>query len=151
MRGESNGDSHSIPFVHCGPMAETTDYAYADPLGRVQAYQLALEAARHGRVDARAMLHDPVTRDVGGQLLRALGSIAANIAEGYSRGTVAERRRFFEFALGSARECLVWYETSGHPELKERAARLISIRRLLLTMIRTCRETTARDAKQFQR
>jgi four helix bundle protein len=46
------------------------------------------------------------------QLWRSAVSIAANSAEGYSRGTGADRARFHEHALGSARECIVWYEAA---------------------------------------
>ena len=120
-----------------------------DPLERVQVYQLAMEAMRIGRSDALALEADPLTREVGGQLLRATASIAANVAEGYSRGTTADRRKFLEYALGSARECFIWYEAADHPEREEREARLTSIRRLLLTMIRTARESAAQDRSKF--
>jgi four helix bundle protein len=39
------------------------------------------------------------------QLLRAAQSIPLNIAEGNGKATEGERRRFFEIARGSAREC----------------------------------------------
>ena len=55
---------------------------FYDPVDRVQAYQLALEAMRLGREDARALRADVLTQEVGGQLLRATASSAANIAEG---------------------------------------------------------------------
>jgi len=120
-----------------------------DPLGKVQAYQLAMTATRLARSDARALGRDVLTREAGGQLLRATASIAANIAEGYSRGTPADRRKFFEYALGSVRESLVWYETADISEREEREQRLVSIRRLLLTMIRNSRASTAADNKKF--
>jgi len=66
-------------------------------------------------------------------------------------GTTVERRKFLEYALGSARECVVWYESVAHAARPERLERLTSIRRLLLTMIRTARESTARDRANFQR
>jgi four helix bundle protein len=123
---------------------------YIDPLGRVQAYQLALVALRQGRQDARRANEEPVNALVTAQLLRALGSVGANIAEGYSRATIADRRRFFEYALGSARESEVWYEALALPGITDRTERLVSIRRLLLTMIRTCR-TAGRDPKPFEK
>jgi len=129
----------------------TASGGYQDPLERLQVYRLALEAVRIARADAVSMGRDLLLRELGGQLLRAAGSIAANVAEGYSRGTTAERRKFLEYALGSARECVVWYESASHPECRERLERLTSIRRLLLTMIRTARESTARDRANFQR
>ena len=122
-----------------------------DPVERVQAYKLAIQALKLGRSDAIDLGADPVMREAAGQLLRATASIAANIAEGYSRGTTADRRKFLEYALGSVRECFVWYEAAGHPESEERIARLTSIRRLLLTMIRTSRESAAADRRSFSK
>ena len=43
------------------------------------------------------------------QVVRAAGSISANIAEGWSRGTAKDRARFYEYALGSSRETRDWY------------------------------------------
>lgn len=43
------------------------------------------------------------------QLIRAIDSISANIAEGYSRSTGKDKARFMEYALGSAREAHDWY------------------------------------------
>jgi four helix bundle protein len=123
-----------------------------DPLESVQAYRLAMEASRDALGDARAIARDPITSELGRQLLRAVASIGANIAEGYSRGTPADRRRFLEYALGSTRESLVWYSAASFPNREDRERRLISIRRLLLTMIRNSRNTTtAPDASKFTR
>ena len=120
-----------------------------DSLGKLQVYQLALGAIRDARMDAGEMREDLLMREMAGQLVRAAGSIAANVAEGYSRGTTADRRRFFEYALGSARECLVWYETAARFP-SSRTERLVSIRRLLITMIRNSRLSTAADRRKFQ-
>ncbi len=45
-----------------------------------------------------------LTRDAADQIIRSLNSISANIAEGYSRSTGKDRARYFEYALGEARE-----------------------------------------------
>jgi four helix bundle protein len=124
---------------------------YRDPLARLQAYRLGLEAMRDARRDAEELGRDPLTREVSGRLLRAARSIAANIAEGYSRRTTADRRKFLEHAVGSTRECMGWYGTTAHPALRARTARRVSIRRLLLTMIRAARESTIADRKKFAR
>ena len=47
-------------------------------------------------------------------LYRSVGSVSANIAEGYSRGTGKDRARFYEYALGSARESRDWYFKARH-------------------------------------
>jgi len=67
-----------------------------DPLAREQVYQLAVAAIREGREDARVVAEDAVLRDVASRLMRAVASIAANVAEGYSRAGIADRRRFLE-------------------------------------------------------
>ena len=79
-----------------------------DVLWRIEAYRLGL------------FLCDLAWRDVeklqslrhwglADQLYRAAGSVSANIAEGYSRGTAKDRARFYEYSLGSAREVRDWY------------------------------------------
>jgi four helix bundle protein len=124
---------------------------YRDPLERLQVYRLGLEAVRDARGDAEEFGRDGLLREVAGQLLRAAGSIPANVAEGYSRGTKGERRKFLEYALGSSRECIVWYESTAHPARASRIERLVSIRRLLLVMIRTARESVLADRKRLGR
>ena len=126
------------------------DLSDPDPLNRLAAYRLALEALRVAQEDIAPWRNDRMLANVCGQLLRAAGSIAANIAEGYSRGSAAERRKFLEYALGSTRECAVWSETTAHPERAARQHRLTSIRRLLLTMIRTARESALADRRNFR-
>jgi four helix bundle protein len=116
-------------------------------LERVQAYRLAMELIPLVRTDLEAVRYSPGAREVQSQLLRAVGSIGANIAEGYSRTGVGDRRKFYEYALGSAREAEVWYTTAGiTPESAARSlAILTSIRRLLLRMIQNSREDATRD------
>jgi four helix bundle protein len=110
-----------------------------DPLWRVRAYRLALFAADIGWRDVTTLMQDRRTRDVADQLYRALGSIGANIAEGYSRGTGRDRARFYEYALGSARESRTWYHNARHvlgEDVSEHRMQLLThIIRLLLTTI----------------
>jgi len=117
---------------------------YSDPLERVTAYRLARAMVDEVRRDVEEMRKEVVMREVAGQLLRAAGSVTANIAEGYARGTAADRRKFFEYALGSVRETEAWYHTAGKEPNADLSARLLSIRRLLLTMIRHARENAQR-------
>ncbi|MFN2566714.1 MAG: four helix bundle protein, partial [Gemmatimonadaceae bacterium] len=76
----------------------------ADPLWQLAAYRLALYAIEIAWADVRALDRAPTTRPIAAQLYRAIGSIGANIAEGYSRSSGPDRARVFEYALGSARE-----------------------------------------------
>ena len=63
----------------------------------------------------------------------------ANIAEGYSRSSGADRARFFEYSLGSGREAAVWYRAGvpilGRAVVETRTEVLSQIRRILLTAI----------------
>ena len=121
---------------HFGP---AVSHATAkDPLFRMRAYQIAadlLEAAWH---DAKKLSAEPVTERVAGQLYAAVNSIAANLGEGYSRSSGKDRSRFFEYALGSARESISWYQ-GARPVLgdvvPDRLDNLEEIRRLLIATI----------------
>ncbi|HEX2779591.1 MAG TPA: four helix bundle protein [Gemmatimonadaceae bacterium] len=109
-------------------------------LGRVQAYTIARRLGTLAWSDSEAMIRDARLGEVASQLVRAVGSIAANVAEGYARRSRPDRIRFYEYALGSAAEALSWYETA-RPSLaaevfEAREKDLVSLRRLLLVMIR---------------
>ena len=75
----------------------------------MEVYRLSLFAADIGWQDVVALTQDRRTLGLADQLNRALGSISANIAEGYSRSSMKDQARFYEYALGSARESRDWY------------------------------------------
>jgi four helix bundle protein len=110
-----------------------------DPLWTVEAYRLALFAAELGWHDVTKLMKDKRTVELSDQLYRASGSIGANISEGYSRGGGRDRARFYEYALGSARESRGWYYDSRHvlgeAVFEHRINLLTQIIRLLLKMI----------------
>ena len=123
-----------------------------DPVWRLPSYRLAIFLLELGWNDAHLLSRDQVSALVAAQLYRALGSIGANIAEGYSRGSGRDRVRFYEYALGSARECMVWYRGAlpvlGDPTTKARCDALNRIVRMLLIAIpreRTRNITVTRD------
>jgi four helix bundle protein len=111
----------------------------ADRLWKMAAYRFAIYALELGWVDATALDRNRITQSIASQLYRALGSIAGNIAEGYSRSSGADRVRFFEYALGSTRESAVWYRAArpvlGHTIHDSRVELLSQIRRILLASI----------------
>ena len=119
-----------------------------DPLQRMRAYQLAKELRTISWADAEALRQQPITSEIAPQLYLAVGSIAANLAEGYSRSSGKDRAHIFEYALGSTRETLEWYQ-SGLPVLGEdvvhaREDILVEIRRLLIATIPRERTRTIR-------
>lgn len=102
-----------------------------DPLWKLEVYRLALFVSDICWPDALVLNKNPLSRDLADQLYRAVCSISANIAEGYSRSTGKDRARFLEYALGSAREARDWYYKSRHT-LKEE---VVNHRINLLTQI----------------
>jgi four helix bundle protein len=112
-----------------------------DPLWSVQAYRISLYAIDCHSFDRRSVSRLSTAASID-QLTRALGSIAANISEGYSRSSAADRSRFYAYALGSTREAIAWYGTLRvelGSTIDERLSALIQVRRLLLTTLRRSR------------
>jgi four helix bundle protein len=111
----------------------------ADSPWKMDACRLALFAADLGWYDATKLIQDKRTLDLSNQLYRALGSISANLAEGYSRGTGRDRARFYEYALGSARESRDWYYKSryilGHEVADHRIHLITRLVQLMLVMV----------------
>lgn len=111
----------------------------ADALWKMSVYRYALFIGDVGWLDVTKLQQDRRTFGVSDQLYRALGSISANIAEGYSRGSNKERAHFYEYSLGSARESRDWYHKSRHilgdKVVEHRMSILVEIIKLLLTMI----------------
>ena len=95
---------------HFGPAVayETAN----DPLLRMRAYRLAMDLLDAAWQDAKILSAEPVTQRIAGQLYAAVGSIGANLGEGYSRSSGKDRARIFELALGSVRESINWYQAS---------------------------------------
>lgn len=129
---------------------EVQEAIRGDSLWRAKAYRLALFAADVGWRDVTKLMTDRRTRGLSDQLYRALGSVSANIAEGYSRGTGRDRARFYEYALSSARESRDWYFKARHllgdEVVQPRLSLLTEIIRLLLTMVPQQRGTSLRES-----
>ena len=121
----------------------------ADSLWKMTAYRLALFLSDLGWHDVTKLMRDRRTIALADQLYRAVGSTGANLAEGYSRGTGSDRARFYEYALGSARESRDWYYKAryilGEVVVRHRMELLSEIIRLLLTTIPQQRKRVLRD------
>ena len=120
-----------------------------DPLWKLEAYRLALFSTDVGWRDVTRLAGDKRTRDLSNQMYRSLGSIGANISEGYSRGTGRDRARFYEYGLGSARESRGWYYNGrfvlGEKVTEHRLTLHTQIVRLLLTMVPEQRGSLLRE------
>ena len=105
----------------------------------MRVYQLAKGLIEPAFSDGEILRAHPLTAEMAGQLYLAVGSITANIREGYYRSSGKDRARIFEYALGSAGESEEWYGT-GQPVLgaertEERIKVLREIQRMLKAII----------------
>ena len=64
--------------------------------------------------DTSKLAQDTRTYSLSDQLYRATGGISATIAEGYGRISGKDQARYYEYALGSARESRDWYFKARH-------------------------------------
>ena len=65
-----------------------------------------------------------------------MSSIAANVAEGLGRMSVADRTHYFSISLGSLREAITWYlaveSVLGPDTVDRRCEQLAELRRILI-------------------
>lgn len=110
-----------------------------DPLWRMEVYRLGVFSGDLAWHDVSKLIRDKRTLSLADQLNRAVGSIGANIAEGYSRKSGKDQARYYEYALGSARESRNWYYQSRHVLTETVAAHRMDLTtqiiRLLLVII----------------
>jgi four helix bundle protein len=111
----------------------------ADALWQMKLYQQALFLGELAWFDVCRLASARQMLGVAEQLYRAAGSISANIAEGYSKASGKDQARFYEYALGSAREAHDWYYKSRHVLGDEvslhRMRLLVQVIRQLLALI----------------
>lgn len=110
-----------------------------DALWRTEVYRLALFMGDLAWHDVCRLTQNRTLISLSDQLYRATGSISANISEGYSRASGKDQARFYEYALGSARESRDWYFKSRYvlgPAVTEHRLNLLAqIIRQLLKMV----------------
>jgi four helix bundle protein len=104
-----------------------------DPLWRMEVYRLGVFLGEIAWIDTSKLVRDPRMLKLSDQLYSAVGSISANIAEGYSKASKKDQARFYEYSLGSAREARDWYFKARHVLGNEVALHRI---RLLVQIIR---------------
>jgi four helix bundle protein len=118
----------------------------SDLVWKLDVYRAAMFLLHIARGDCAAISAGRPGEGVADQLIRAAASVSANIGEGYSRSTRADRIRFLDYALGSCRECVSWYQATRTllPDdvVDQRLQLITRIRALLLGLIRSYRERT---------
>jgi four helix bundle protein len=107
-----------------------------DPMWKFHAYRVALYLLDLAAGDARSVRSRKCFPFQTDQLLRAVASVSANVAEGFGRNSAADRSRCFGIALGSLRESFTWYRAIQDelgPDVAElRFEQLAELRRILI-------------------
>lgn len=120
-----------------------------DALWKIEVYRLSRFVGDIGWYDVTKLIGDKRTVSLANQLYRSLGSISANVAEGFSRISHKEKAHFYEYALGSARESRAWYFKARHvldKQVTMQSIRLLTqIIRLLITMVPQQRNYNVRE------
>ena len=106
---------------------------------RTPAYRYGLWLADLAKADARRLFG---IREVSGhadQLVRAVGGISSNLAEGYACASGADRARYYGYALTSSHEAIDWYakvrEELGVDIVEQRCGVLDRVIRILTVAI----------------
>lgn len=106
-------------------------------------YQKALDLFDLAVGDLSTLARKPETARLVSQQIASADSIAANIEEGYGRGTPAEYAQFLIYSRGSAQETLGRYGRFGHwlPEevVEQRQSLCQEIIAILSATIKTLR------------
>ena len=100
-----------------------------DPLWDFKVYPKALFAYDLAWEDCGYLLKDPRGKAVSSQLIRSVGSISANIEEGFGRGYGKDYAYRLRIALGETRESRGWYWKSHKllpPEVLDHRLTLLS-------------------------
>jgi len=110
-----------------------------DTLWKMKVYRYSLFLSDICWRDVSKLVKDTRTKSLSDQLFRAIGSVPANLEEGYSKLSAKDRARFFEYSLGSAREGRGWYYRGRHVlgdnVFAHRSALLTEIIKMLLKIV----------------
>ena len=115
-----------------------------DNLENARFYQMSLTLWDDCWKDTSILMKDTRGKEIARQMIRSVGSISANIEEGYGRGFGKEYPHFLRISRGSARESKGWYLKSKY--LLD--AKIIEQRVLLLNSIIAMLNSTIYTLKQ---
>lgn len=106
-----------------------------DRLKEVRFYQLSLQLWDEFWIDSETLLKDRRGIEIAKQLTRSVGSISANIEEGYGRGNGKEYPQYLRISRGSARESKGWYMRSKFLLPKEVVEKRIELLDTIIAML----------------
>jgi len=125
-----------------------------DKLDEVVFYNMAKALWDNCWDDTTKMIEDVRGKEIVRQMIRSVGSIAANIEEGYGRGYGKEYPQFLRIARGSARESKGWYNRSkfllAENIIENRVQTIDSIIAMLNKSIQTL-EQKIKDGKNYKK
>jgi four helix bundle protein len=84
-----------------------------DGLDNLFFYQKAQKLWDNCWDDSEILIKDVRGTEIAKQMTRSVGSISANIEEGYGRGFGKEYPQYLKISRGSARESKGWYKRSN--------------------------------------
>lgn len=117
-----------------------------DRIEEIRFYLKSKEVWKQCWIDSELLKKDFRGIEIAKQLIRSVGSISANIEEGYGRGYGKEYPHYLRIARGSARESKGWYYRSENllsPEIiKIQTERLDEIIGALTSSINTISKKT---------
>lgn len=77
-------------------------------------YQKAMQLWDSFWPDSEILIRDLRGQEIARQMTKSIGSISANIEEGYGRGFGKELHQFYRYSRGSARESRGWYQRARY-------------------------------------
>ncbi len=83
-----------------------------DKLDELGFYQISLTLWDKCWLDTEILMKDFRGKEIARQLIRSVGSVSANIEEGFGRGFGKEFPHYLRISRGSARESKGWYMKS---------------------------------------
>ena len=108
----------------------------SDPLWDSAYYRFAMYLYDLVWLDCETLRKDYRGQEIVGQLVRSVGSIGANVEEGYGRGVgTADYIRILRIALGEARETQGWYFRARHILPPDRIERRIGVTEQIIALL----------------
>jgi len=115
------------------------------PVWQSWAYPKALYLHDLAWEDGQILWKAPLGRPLADQLIRSVGSISANLEEGFGRGVQSKTYdQFLRYSLGSAGEAEGWYHRSHHIlPTKLTALRLSLLEKIISLLVSTLKRRQA--------